>query len=122
MSAIVKVTELDKAGSDYSVYEIDTPVKYLSFLVGRLSLTEERAGGLPLSRALAYFPPSSPLMIVAILAAVVKSGLCSENLKFFFPAKLLSTSFSTVAPFTTPRDENSSTNCSIGGSGWRPPC
>ncbi len=49
LNGIQKVTELDKAGSHYSVYEIGTPVKYLSFLVGRLSLTEERAGRLPLS-------------------------------------------------------------------------
>jgi len=50
LNGIQQVTELDKAGSDYTVYEIDTPVKYLSFLVGRLSLTEEgRAGSLPLS-------------------------------------------------------------------------
>jgi hypothetical protein len=49
LNGIQRVTELDKVGSTYSVFEIDTPVKYLSFLVGRLNLTEERAGGLPLS-------------------------------------------------------------------------
>ncbi len=49
LNGIQRVTELDKTGSDYTVYEITTPVKYLSFLVGRLSLTEDQPGGLPLS-------------------------------------------------------------------------
>jgi Peptidase family M1 domain len=49
LNGIPRVTELDTTGSVYTVYEIDTPVKYLSFLVGRLSLTEELAGRLPLS-------------------------------------------------------------------------
>ncbi|OGD18513.1 MAG: hypothetical protein A2W03_05180 [Candidatus Aminicenantes bacterium RBG_16_63_16] len=50
LNGLQRVTELDKAGSDYAVYEIGTPVRYLSFLVGRLSLTEEGlAGSLPLT-------------------------------------------------------------------------
>lgn len=49
LNGMQRVTELDKVGSSYTVYEIDTPVKYLSFLVGRLSLTEDQADGLPLS-------------------------------------------------------------------------
>lgn len=50
LNGVQRVTEFDKAGSDYMVYEMDRPVKYLSFLVGRLSLTEEdRAGSPPVS-------------------------------------------------------------------------
>lgn len=49
LNGISDVTGLDKAGNDFTVHEIDTPVKYLSFLVGRLSLTERLAGDPPLS-------------------------------------------------------------------------
>ena len=39
-----------------------------------------------LSRADANLPPNSPLITVAILAAVVKSALCNVKRKFFFAA------------------------------------
>jgi hypothetical protein len=44
-----RVTEIDKMGSSFSVFETKNPVKYLSFLVGKLSLTEEKANPFPLS-------------------------------------------------------------------------
>jgi hypothetical protein len=44
-----RVTEIDKMGSSFSVFETRKPVKYLSFLVGKLSLTEKKASPLPLS-------------------------------------------------------------------------
>jgi hypothetical protein len=44
-----RVTELDKVGRTYMVYQTAEPVKCLSFLVGKLSLTEEQADGLPLA-------------------------------------------------------------------------
>jgi len=44
INGIQRVTEFDKMGSVFSVFETKYPVKYLSFLVGKLSLTEERTG------------------------------------------------------------------------------
>ncbi|MFZ2053195.1 MAG: M1 family aminopeptidase [Candidatus Aminicenantales bacterium] len=44
LNGIQKVTEIDKIGSFFSVFETKRPLKYLSFLVGRLSLTREKEG------------------------------------------------------------------------------
>lgn len=48
LNGMQRVTEFDKMGSVFSVFETKNPVKYLSFLVGKLSLTEERTGPPPL--------------------------------------------------------------------------
>ncbi len=44
LNGMQRVTEFDKMGSVCSVFETNQPVKYLSFLVGKLSLSEERSG------------------------------------------------------------------------------
>ncbi len=44
LNGIQKVTEIDKIGSAFSVFETRRPMKYLSFLVGKLSLTREVGG------------------------------------------------------------------------------
>jgi hypothetical protein len=44
LNGIQKVTEIDKIGSSFSVFETKRPLKYLSFLVGKLSLIQEREG------------------------------------------------------------------------------
>jgi hypothetical protein len=49
LNGLQRVTELDKVGSTYVVYETADPVKYLSFIVGRLSLQEEQADDPPIS-------------------------------------------------------------------------
>jgi aminopeptidase N len=49
LNGVQRVTEIDKVGSSCSVYETKRPVKYLSFLVGKLSLTQENPGPLPLA-------------------------------------------------------------------------
>ena len=49
LNGVQRVTEIDKVGSSCSVYETKRPVKYLSFLVGKLSLTQESPGPLPLA-------------------------------------------------------------------------
>jgi len=49
LNGVQRVTEIDKVGSSCSVYETKRPVKYLSFLVGKLSLTQENSGPLPLA-------------------------------------------------------------------------
>ena len=49
LNGVQRVTEIDKVGSSCSIYETKRPVKYLSFLVGKLSLTEESSGPLPLA-------------------------------------------------------------------------
>jgi hypothetical protein len=49
LNGVQRVTEIDKVGSSCSVYETKRPVKYLSFLVGKLSLMEETSGRLPLA-------------------------------------------------------------------------
>ncbi|MBP1767982.1 MAG: pepN 3 [Candidatus Aminicenantes bacterium] len=49
LNGVQRVTEIDKVGSSCSIYETKRPVKYLSFLVGKLSLTQETAGPPPLA-------------------------------------------------------------------------
>ena len=49
LNGVQRVTEIDKVGSSCSIYETKRPVKYLSFLVGKLSLTQESPGPLPLA-------------------------------------------------------------------------
>jgi hypothetical protein len=49
LNNIQKVTEIDKIGSSFSVFETKRPLKYLSFLVGRLSLIRKREGNPPLA-------------------------------------------------------------------------
>ena len=49
LNGVQRVTEIDKVGSSCSVYETKHPVKYLSFLVGKLSLTQENPGPPPLA-------------------------------------------------------------------------
>jgi hypothetical protein len=49
LNGIQKVTEIDKIGSSFSVFETKRPMKYLSFLVGRLSLIREKEGDPPLA-------------------------------------------------------------------------
>jgi hypothetical protein len=49
LNGIQRVTELDKVGSVYAIFDMATPVKYLSFLVGKLSLTEEQTEAPPIS-------------------------------------------------------------------------
>ncbi|MGB7296485.1 MAG: M1 family aminopeptidase [Candidatus Aminicenantales bacterium] len=44
LNGIQRVTEIDKIGSSFSVFETKRPLKYLSFIVGKLILTRERAG------------------------------------------------------------------------------
>ncbi len=44
LNGIQKVTEIDKIGSSFWVFETNRPLKYLSFLVGKLNLTQEREG------------------------------------------------------------------------------
>ncbi len=48
LNGIQRVTEIDKLGSVYSVFETKTPVKYLTFLVGKLSLVEQAKDSPPL--------------------------------------------------------------------------
>src|SRR4030042_1073932 len=47
LNGVQRVTEIDKVGSSCSVYETKRPVEYLSFLVGKLSLTQAHSGPLP---------------------------------------------------------------------------
>jgi hypothetical protein len=49
LNGIQRVTEIDKVGSSCLVYETKRPVKYLSFLIGKLSVTQEDPGPLPLA-------------------------------------------------------------------------
>jgi hypothetical protein len=49
LNGVQRVTEIDKVGSSSFVYETKRPVKYLSFLVGKFSLTQEAADPLPLA-------------------------------------------------------------------------
>ena len=49
INGVQRVTEIDKVGSSCSIYETKRPVKYLSFLVGKLSLTQESPGPPPLA-------------------------------------------------------------------------
>jgi hypothetical protein len=49
LNGMQRVTEIDKIGSCFAVYQTTTPVKYLSFLVGKLSLMEEKSNPMPLS-------------------------------------------------------------------------
>jgi hypothetical protein len=44
LNGIQKVTEIDKIGSSFSVFEAKRPLKYLSFLVGKLNLIREKEG------------------------------------------------------------------------------
>jgi hypothetical protein len=49
LNGMQRVTEIDKIGSSFAVFQTATPVKYLSFLVGKLSLLEEKSTPIPLS-------------------------------------------------------------------------
>jgi Peptidase family M1 domain len=49
LNGVQRVTEIDKVGSSCLVYETKRPVKYLSFLVGKLSLSQETSRPLPLA-------------------------------------------------------------------------
>jgi len=49
LNGIQKVTEIDKIGSSFSVFETKRPLKYLSFLVGKLDLTKQREGHPPVA-------------------------------------------------------------------------
>jgi|GEM_PF-186664 len=49
LNGVQRVTEIDKIGSSCLVYETKRPVKYLSFLVGKFSLTQESSGPPPLA-------------------------------------------------------------------------
>jgi hypothetical protein len=49
VNGVQRVTEIDKVGSAFSVFETNSPVKYLSFLVGKLTQTQESAGPIPLA-------------------------------------------------------------------------
>jgi hypothetical protein len=49
LNGVQRVTEIDKMGSSFSVFETGTPVKYLSFLVGKLILGQEQANPIPLA-------------------------------------------------------------------------
>lgn len=48
LNGMQRVTEIDKMGSTYSVFETKTPVKYLTFLVGKLALVQQNEDSLPL--------------------------------------------------------------------------
>lgn len=48
LNGLQQVTEIDKMGSTFSVYETRNPVKGLSFLVAKLSLLQEGQGSVPL--------------------------------------------------------------------------
>lgn len=48
LNGMQRVTEIDKMGSTYSVFETKTPVKYLTFLVGKLTLIQLNEDSLPL--------------------------------------------------------------------------
>lgn len=49
LNGLQRVTEIDKVGSSFAVFETKKPVKYLSFLVGKLALTQQKSNPLPLS-------------------------------------------------------------------------
>jgi len=48
LNGVQRVTEIDKMGSTYSVFETRSPVKYLTFLVGKLTLVQQNEDSLPL--------------------------------------------------------------------------
>ncbi len=48
LNGVQRVTEIDKIGSTYSVFVTKTPVKYLTFLVGKLTLVQQNEDSLPL--------------------------------------------------------------------------
>lgn len=48
LNGLQRVTEMEKVGSAYVVFQTETPVKYLTFLVGKLTLVETGEGSLPL--------------------------------------------------------------------------
>jgi hypothetical protein len=49
LNGMQRVTEIDKMGSSFSIFETGTPVKYLSFLVGKLTLGQEQTNPVPLA-------------------------------------------------------------------------
>ncbi len=53
LNGVQRVTEIDKMGSAYQVFQTNTPVKYLTFLVGKLSLVQQSEGSLPISSYIA---------------------------------------------------------------------
>jgi hypothetical protein len=53
LNGVQRVTEISKMGSFFSVFETRHPVKYLSFLIGKLSLAQEKAGQPPISAYIA---------------------------------------------------------------------
>ncbi len=48
LNGMQSVTEIEKIGSTYSVFVTKTPVKYLTFLVGKLTLVQQNTDSLPL--------------------------------------------------------------------------
>ena len=44
LNGVPEVTEIDKMGSSFFIFESKKPVKYLSFLVGRLNLVQQKQG------------------------------------------------------------------------------
>ncbi len=54
LNGIQRVTEIDKIGSAFLVFETSIPMKYLSFIVGKLDLTREIEDSIPLA---AYAEP-----------------------------------------------------------------
>ncbi|MBM3284532.1 MAG: hypothetical protein FJY81_01530, partial [Candidatus Aminicenantes bacterium] len=48
LNGMQRVTDIDKMGSAYAVFRTNTPVKYLTFLVGKLALIKQSEGSLPL--------------------------------------------------------------------------
>lgn len=49
LDGLQRVTEIDKIGHSFFIFETKTPVKYLSFLVGKLSLVQETAHPVPMA-------------------------------------------------------------------------
>lgn len=49
LNGVQRVTEIDKMGSAYQVFQTKTPVKYLTFLVGKLNLVQQSEGSFVLS-------------------------------------------------------------------------
>ena len=56
LNGIEDVAEIDKTGNTYSVFETRSPVKYLSFLVGKLNKYQEARASVPVQ---VYFTPDS---------------------------------------------------------------
>jgi len=48
LNGVQRVTEIDKIGSSFQVFQTETSVKYLAFLVGKFSLAEQSKGSFPI--------------------------------------------------------------------------